>query len=82
MSVPPYSSGTVMPCRPRSPSFFHRSTGKRLSLSMRAARGAISFDAKSRIVSRICAMSSPRSKASAGTWDIGSPWMCLDSAEE
>jgi hypothetical protein len=27
MSVPPYSSLTVMPCTPRSPSFFHRSAG-------------------------------------------------------
>src|SRR4029453_9117482 len=57
-----------MPCRPRSPSFFHRSAGNRLSWSICAARGAISSAAKLRTVSRSISMVSPRSKPRPGSW--------------
>ena len=60
-----------MPCRPRSPSFFHRSAGNRLSWSIAAARGAISSAAKLRTVSRSISMVSPRSKLRPGSWVMG-----------
>ena len=44
--MPPYSPGTVMPSRPISPSFCHRSDGNALSWSIARARGAISLSAK------------------------------------
>src|SRR5688500_824073 len=59
MSLPPYSPGTVMPSTPRSPNVRHRSAGKRLSSSIRAARGAISASAKRFTASRSASMSSP-----------------------
>ena len=46
MAAPPYSSSTVTPSSPRSPSLRHRSIGKALLRSISAARGAISPAAK------------------------------------
>src|SRR4051812_12678549 len=60
--APPYSSPTVIPRSPRSPSLPQRSAGKTLSRSMSAARGAISSAAKARTVSRNMSIVSPRSK--------------------
>ena len=75
-SLPPYSSFTVMPSRPSSPSLRHRSCGNRLSRSMSAARGAISVGgevaARRRAANR---SSSPRSKFRPGSC------MCLVSSE-
>src|SRR6202140_4344941 len=51
-----------MPCRPSAPIFGQRSRGKRLLLSISAARGAISWLAKSCTVSRMASAVSPRSK--------------------
>jgi hypothetical protein len=59
MAVPPYSSPTVTPSRPRLPSLRHRSAGNSFLASISAARGAISRDAKSRTVSRSMASVSP-----------------------
>ena len=82
MLVPPYSSSTVMPCRPRSPSFFHRSAGNSFFWSTSAARGAISSAAKDCTVSRSISMVSPRWKSRLGMFMNGSPpefesWMAL-----
>ena len=68
MSVPPYSSLTVMPCTPRSPSFFHRSAGNSFTRSISAARGAISAAQKDCSVSRRASMVSPRLKFRLGTF--------------
>src|SRR3984957_8804891 len=51
-----------MPCSPSSPSFGQRSRGNWLLLSISAARGAISWLAKSCTVSRMASAVSPRSK--------------------
>src|SRR5512146_3425998 len=67
MSAPPYSSGTVMPSTPRSPSLRPRSIGNWSVRSISAARGAISACAKSRTASRSASMSAPRSKSSPGS---------------
>src|ERR1700735_2460190 len=60
---PPYSSGAVTPCKPSSPILGHRSRGNALSRSICAERGAISFSAKFRVLSRIIEALSPRSKS-------------------
>ena len=59
MLVPPYSSSTVMPRSPSAPIFGHRSIGNSLERSISAARGAISFAAKSRTVWRSISIVSP-----------------------
>src|SRR6266536_114560 len=51
--APPYSSGTIIPRIPISPSFRTMFPGKRSSLSLLATPGAISFSAKSRTASRM-----------------------------
>src|SRR5574343_1367495 len=66
MLVPPYSSPAVMPSRPMSPNFFHRSAGNSLARSISAARGAISASAKAFTASRSMLMSSPRPKSRLG----------------
>jgi hypothetical protein len=60
---PPYSSGAVIPWSPSAPIFGQRSRGKRLSRSIAAARGAISFSQKVLALSRIISALSPRSKS-------------------
>ena len=66
MPAPPHSSGTATPIRPSSPSRAISSLGKRCSLSIAAARGAISLLARSRAVSRsrVCSGVSSRSTIS------------------
>ncbi len=63
MSAPPYSSLTVMPSTPRSPSLRHRSIGNWSVRSISAARGAISAWAKSCTASRSASMSAPSWKS-------------------
>ena len=62
MLAPPYSSLTVTPRTPKSPSFFHISSGNWLLWSTSAAIGAISFWAKWRTLSRRATRVSSRSK--------------------
>src|SRR4029078_12591105 len=50
MPEPPYSSSTVMPCKPSAPICGHRSRGKVLVLSISSARGAILSSEKRRVV--------------------------------
>ena len=66
-SAPPYSSGAVSPNRPSWPILRTTSTGKWCSRSHSAARGAISFWAKSRTVRRNCSCSGDNSKLMAVT---------------
>src|SRR5690606_23957631 len=63
MPLPPYSSSTVRPSRPISPSLGHSSCGKALSRSIAAARGAISDCAKRLTASRRASMASPSGNA-------------------
>src|SRR3990172_5468596 len=72
MPMPPSCSETVMPSRPRSPIFFHRSIGNWSLRSISAARGAISTCANWEMVSRSAAMSSPWSKLKPGKWSMSS----------
>src|SRR3712207_1458185 len=53
MPAPPYSSSTVTPSTPRSPSLRQRSAGNSLRASISAARGAISAAAKRATSARI-----------------------------
>src|SRR5258705_9764988 len=69
--VPPYSSLTVSPRTPRSPSLRQRWCGKRFSSSIAAARGAISSAANLLTVSRSMSISSPCEKFSVARWPIG-----------
>src|SRR5580698_3028009 len=66
MPAPPYSSSTVIPSTPRSPNLRHRSAGNALSLSIAAARGAISSAAKASTEVRSMSAVSPRSKLRPG----------------
>src|SRR5438445_10754187 len=75
MLDPPYSSGAVMPSRPRSPKRFQRSAGNRLAFSTSAARGATSASTKARTVSRSMLMSSPRSKSMLGMFKAIPPFL-------
>ncbi len=68
MSDPPYSSGTVMPCRPIAPISGQRWRGNSSVRSISAAMGATRAAAKSRTVSRSIETSSARSKSSDGGW--------------
>src|SRR6185295_15119263 len=63
MPEPPYSSSTVMPCKPSAPICGHRSRGKVLVLSIWSARGAILSSEKLRVVSRSMSMSEPSPKS-------------------
>ena len=63
MPAPPYSSSTVMPCRPSAPISGHSSIGKRSVRSISAASGAMRSSAKSRTVVRSMSISGPRSKS-------------------
>ncbi|KAG1235766.1 hypothetical protein G6F68_018898 [Rhizopus microsporus] len=67
MPVPPYSSSTVRPSRPCSPSFGHSANGNWLVASASAARGAASAAAKWATLWRSRSISSPRSKFRDGT---------------
>src|SRR5471030_87962 len=66
MPLPPSTSSTVMPCRPRAPIFGQSWRGNVSVRSISAASGVISAAAKSRTVSRNRSISEPRSKSSAG----------------
>src|ERR1700712_5290349 len=66
MPAPPYSSSTVTPSTPRSPSLRQRSAGNSLSRSIAAARGAISTAANASTVLRSMSAVSPRSKFRPG----------------
>jgi hypothetical protein len=61
-----FLAAAVMPSRPMSPNFFHRSAGNSLTRSISAARGAISASAKALTASRSMLMSSPRPKSRLG----------------
>ncbi len=63
MPAPPQLSGTATPISPSSPSRAINSLGKRCSLSIAAARGAISLLARSRAVSRSRACSGVSSRS-------------------
>src|SRR5689334_10900836 len=60
---PPYSSSTVMPCRPSAPISGHRSRGKTLSRSIASARGAMRSCAKPLTVFRSMSTSGPSPKS-------------------
>src|SRR5262245_12065972 len=60
---PPYSSSTVMPCRPSAPISGHRSRGKTLSRSIASARGAMRSCAKSFTLFRSMSTSVPSPKS-------------------
>src|SRR5690554_5284184 len=70
MSEPPYCSPTVIPSRPMSPIFRHRSMGNSLLRSISSARGAISAAAKPLICSRSMSRVSPRPKLSSEYCDF------------
>src|SRR5574343_1218170 len=82
MLVALYSSPAVMPSRPMSPTFFHRSAGNSLTRSISAARGAISASAKAFTASRSMLMSSPRPKSRLGMfmWFVSVPGLFFSLA--
>src|SRR3712207_3314689 len=70
MPAPPYSSSTVTPSTPRSPSLRQRSAGNSFRASISAARGATSAAAKRATSARRASAVSPRPKSR--------PWRLLD----
>src|ERR1035437_6278143 len=73
MAVPPYSSSTVMPSRPRPPSFFHRSAGKKIGRAIFSAPGGQPGAAKSRTERRSISTSSLKAKRRVGKSIMGTP---------